>query len=161
MEKRLILFDIDGTLLMTKGFGREAKRRAMLEHFGETGDIANHVFGGKTDWLTLIELLEPFGKTSEDIGRELPAFEELMAQYMRDISHEYDAEPIPHAMELVTNLREREDTLLGLVTGNMEKTAKIKLLNFERDCKVFYQRNLFQFSGFAQNLELNQSGTCL
>ena len=127
MEKRLILFDIDGTLLMTKGFGREAKRRAMLEHFGETGDIANHVFGGKTDWLTLIELLEPFGKTSEDIGRELPAFEELMAQYMRDISHEYDAEPIPHAMELVTNLREREDTLLGLVTGNMEKTAKIKL----------------------------------
>ncbi len=41
------------------------------------------------------------------------------------------------------------------------KTAKIKLLNFERDCKVFYQRNLFQFSGFAQNFELNQSGTCL
>jgi len=127
MDVKLILFDIDGTLLMTKGFGREAKRLAMLEHFGETGDIANHVFGGKTDWLTLIELLEPFGKTSDDIKRELPVFEELMAQYMRDIRHEYTAEPIPYAMELVTMLHERDDIVLGLVTGNMEKTAKIKL----------------------------------
>ncbi len=40
-------------------------------------------------------------------------------------------------------------------------TAKAKLLNFERDLLAFYQRNLFQFSGFAQNFELNQSGTCL
>lgn len=127
MGTRLILFDIDGTLLMSKGIGRESKKRAMLEHFGETGNIANHVFGGKTDWLTLIELLEPFGKTAEDIGREMPAFQERMAQHMDALRNEYEATAIPYAMELVHMLREREDTVIGIVTGNMEKTAKIKL----------------------------------
>lgn len=127
METQLILFDIDGTLLMTKGFGREAKRRAMLEHFGEAGDIVNHVFGGKTDWLTLVELLEPFGKTAEDIKSKLPAFEETMAKHMREMRDDYEAIPIPHAMELVKSLQERDDVTVGLVTGNMQKTAEIKL----------------------------------
>lgn len=124
---RLVLFDIDGTLLISKGIGREAKRRAMLEHFGETGDIANHIFGGKTDWFTLVELLEPFGKTSDEIGKELAMFEERMARHMRELMHEYEAHPIPHAMELVQCLRERDDVVLGLLTGNMEKTARVKL----------------------------------
>lgn len=127
MSKKLILFDIDGTLLLSKGIGREAKRRAMIDHFGETGDIANHVFGGKTDWFTLVELLEPHGKTSDDIGRELAVFEGKMAQHMRNLMHEYVADPIPHAMELVECLLERDDVVLGLVTGNMEKTARVKL----------------------------------
>ena len=127
MTTRLILFDIDGTLLMSKGIGRESKRRAMLEYYGEVGNIDNHFFGGKTDWYTLVELLEPFGKTSENIGEELPIFEELMAKHMNDLRDQYTADAIPHAMELVNTLRERDDTMIGLVTGNMSKTAPIKL----------------------------------
>lgn len=127
MITRLILFDIDGTLLMSKGIGRESKRRAMLEYYGEVGNIDDHVFGGKTDWYTLIELLEPFGKTADDIGRELPLFEDIMAHHMDDLRDQYQADTIPHAMELVNALRERDDTMIGLVTGNMSKTAPIKL----------------------------------
>ena len=127
MITRLILFDIDGTLLMSKGIGRESKRRAMLEFYGEVGDLDNHVFGGKTDWLTLVELLESVGKTSDDIGRELPMFEEIMARHMDELRNQFVADPIPHAMELVNTLRERDDTMIGLVTGNMSKTAPIKL----------------------------------
>jgi phosphoglycolate phosphatase len=127
MITRLILFDIDGTLLMSKGIGRESKRRAMQEYYGEVGNIDNHVFGGKTDWYSLIELLEPFGKTSNDIGRELPMFENIMAQHMNDLRNQYVADTIPYAMELVNELRERDDTMVGLVTGNMSKTARIKL----------------------------------
>jgi phosphoglycolate phosphatase len=127
MVTRLILFDIDGTLLMSKGIGRESKRRAMLEFYGEVGNLDTHVFGGKTDWLTLVELLEPHGKTSEDIGRDMPMFEEIMARHMDELRNEYVAETIPHAMELVTSLRERDDTMIGLVTGNMSKTSPIKL----------------------------------
>lgn len=127
MITRLILFDIDGTLLMSKGIGRESKRRAMLDYYSEVGNIDNHVFGGKTDWYSLIELLEPFGKTVDDIGRELPKFENIMAQHMSDLRNQYVADTIPHAMELVNELRERDDTMIGLVTGNMSKTARIKL----------------------------------
>jgi beta-phosphoglucomutase-like phosphatase (HAD superfamily) len=47
--KRLILFDIDGTLISTRGAAKRAFERAMLEVYGTTGPIATHDFSGKTD----------------------------------------------------------------------------------------------------------------
>ena len=124
---KLVLFDIDGTLLISRGIGREAKRRAMLECFGQTGDLDNHVFGGKTDWGILADLQAPFGLSSADIGRAMPQYESIMARHMRAISGGFSADAIPHAPELVHKLRARDDTLVGLVTGNTSKTAAIKL----------------------------------
>ena len=124
---KLVLFDIDGTLLISRGIGRQAKRQAMLECFGVTGDLDNHHFGGKTDWRIIAELLAPFGMTSDEVGRAMPAYETIMARHMRAIRGDYKADAIPGAMELVAALREREDALLGLVTGNTSKTAAIKL----------------------------------
>ncbi len=132
---KLILFDIDGTLLISRGIGREAKRRAMLETFGEVGDLDKHVFGGKTDWRILADLLAPYGKSPDDIGREIARYERVMARHMREIKDNYCADAIPHAMELVKNLRDRADTIVGLVTGNTSMTADIKLemAGFKRD----------------------------
>ncbi len=124
---KLLLFDIDGTLLISRGLGREAKRLAMLECFGETGDLDNHVFGGKTDWGIVAELLAPFGVTAGEVGRAMPAYETVMARHMRAISGAYKTQAIPQAMALARALRGRADTLLGLVTGNTSKTAAIKL----------------------------------
>jgi len=124
---KLVLFDIDGTLLISRGIGREAKRRAMQACFGMTGDLDNHVFGGKTDWGIVAELLAPFGLTSAEVGRAMPDYESLMARYMREIRDRYRADAIPHALELVDALRERDDAIVGLVTGNTGKTALIKL----------------------------------
>lgn len=125
--ERLVLFDIDGTLLISRGIGREAKRRAMQEHFGAVGDLDSHVFGGKTDWRILADLLAPFGKSLSDIGREMDVYERVMARHMRAIRHNYQADALPHAMELVQTLRHRRDVIVGLVTGNTSKTAAIKL----------------------------------
>ncbi|MBC8098739.1 MAG: hydrolase, partial [Armatimonadetes bacterium] len=61
----LILFDIDGTLLLTQGAGRESTREAMLEVFGTESTVATHTFGGKTDWQTLTELLTAHGVDAE------------------------------------------------------------------------------------------------
>ena len=132
---KLVLFDIDGTLLISRGIGREAKRRAMQECFGMTGDLDNHVFGGKTDWRIVTELLAPHGVSAHDVGRAMPAYEAVMARHMRAIMGGYRAEPIPHAMELVSALRQRDNALIGLVTGNTSKTAAIKLemAGFDRD----------------------------
>ena len=47
--RRLLLFDVDGTLIETRGAGRSALRAAMLEVFGEAGTIDGHDFRGKTD----------------------------------------------------------------------------------------------------------------
>ena len=124
---KLVLFDIDGTLLISRGIGREAKRQAMLECFGRTGDLDNHAFGGKTDWRIIAELLAPYGVSSADVGRAMPAYETVMARHMRAIRSQFQAQAIPDAMALVGALRERENTLVGLVTGNTSKTASIKL----------------------------------
>lgn len=124
---KLVLFDIDGTLLISRGIGREAKRQAMLECFGRTGDLDNHVFGGKTDWRIVAELLAPYGISSADVGRAMPAYETVMARHMRAIRSRYQAEAIPDALELVGALRMRDSALVGLVTGNTSKTAAIKL----------------------------------
>lgn len=136
MKPKLILFDIDGTLLISRGIGREAKRRAMLETFGEVGDLDNHVFGGKTDWQILADLLAPYGKTSADIGLEMPRYERIMARHMRAIQADFRADALPNALELVQSLHARADVIVGLVTGNTSMTAEIKLAmaGFQRDC---------------------------
>jgi len=127
MTDRLILFDIDGTLLMSSGIGREAKRLAMQEFFETTGDIDNHVFGGKTDWRILADLLEPEGKTVEEIGQIMADYQVVMTRHMEAIKDKFEVTPVPYAMELIKSLRDRDDVWLGLVTGNMEQTAYIKL----------------------------------
>ena len=66
---RLILFDIDGTLVLDARRGREATQYAMIEVFGTCGALAAHKFGGKTDWQTLSELLHEVGVSYDDIER--------------------------------------------------------------------------------------------
>ena len=125
--KGLFLFDIDGTLLISRGIGREAKRRAMLERFGTTGDLDNYVFGGKTDWRIVADLLAPHGVTSAEVERAMPAYEADLARHMRQLSGDYPAKALPQALALVHRLRECDNALIGLVTGNTSKTAAIKL----------------------------------
>ena len=140
---KLVLFDIDGTLLLSRGIGREAKRRAMLERFGSVGALDDIAFGGKTDWHILAELLAPLGYTPGDIGREMPAYEQIMARHMRQIQADFQAQPLPHALDVVTNFRDRADVTVGIVTGNTSLTAKIKLE------MAGFQRNWFAIGAFG------------
>ncbi len=124
---RLFLFDIDCTLLLTRGAGRESNRRAMVEVFGTSGALEGHKFGGKTDWQTLIELLIDEGFSHAEIERKLPAYSEAMARHLAAIIPDYDAFAMPGALELVESLRQRDDVGLGIVTGNVPGAAAVKL----------------------------------
>jgi phosphoglycolate phosphatase len=127
MAVQLILFDIDGTLLHGKGIGREATRRAMLEVFGTEGTIDGHQFAGKTDWLTLCEVLAGQGYSAEAVGRHLPVYEQSLARHMAELVADYEVVGLPGALEIVTVLRQRADCVLGIVTGNVSTTAPVKL----------------------------------
>ena len=124
---RLILFDIDGTLVWTKGAGRESTRLAMTEVFGTVGTLAAHKFGGKTDWQTLMELLHEEGVSYADIERAMPAYNAAMGRQLTAVIGQYDVQPCPGAVEAVEALRQRTDLAFGLVTGNVSSTAPIKL----------------------------------
>ncbi len=124
---QLILWDIDGTLLMPKGVGREATRLAMLEVFKTDAGLATHYFGGKTDWRTLLDLLPAQGFTETAIQESLPAYAQSVAQHMSRIIVDYSVEQCPGAHALVTELHRMGHPLQALVTGNTASIAPIKL----------------------------------
>ncbi len=124
---QLILWDIDGTLLMPKGVGRAATRLAMLEVFNTDAGLETHYFGGKTDWRTLLDLLPSQGFTEAAIQESLPAYAQSVAQHMSRIIVDYPVEQCPGAHALVTELHRMGHPLQGLVTGNTVSIAPIKL----------------------------------
>jgi phosphoglycolate phosphatase-like HAD superfamily hydrolase len=124
---RLILFDIDGTLLVTKGAGRAATRAAMLKVFGTCGKVDTHDFSGKTDWFTLLELLTPEGFKESDIEHRLPAYEKEMAVFLEHFMQNYAVWACLGALELVHSLRRMEHVHLGVITGNVGAVTPIKL----------------------------------
>jgi phosphoglycolate phosphatase-like HAD superfamily hydrolase len=124
---KLLLFDIDGTLIKSKGASREAKALAMEEVFGTSASIRTHHFGGKTDWQILREVLGPYGIGSEEIGRKMPQYEQVFGKKLAEAIVNFEVTALPNAIELVEELRQRSDILLGLVTGNTSQTAPIKL----------------------------------
>lgn len=127
MIRKLLLFDIDGTLLNGKGSTREAKALAMEEVFGTAAGVRTHSFGGKTDWQILREVLEPHGVTGLQIGQMMPHFERVFGEKLEEIIGNFEVEALAGAKELLHILDKRPDTMLGLVTGNTSLTAPIKL----------------------------------
>ncbi|MBE0690543.1 MAG: HAD family hydrolase [Anaerolineae bacterium] len=126
-KTRLYLFDIDCTLLWSQGAGRVAMGHAMLEVFGFRTGIDSHEFAGKTDWLSLVELLAPRGYGHDDIARIMPEYDRAMGKHLARIIGDFDVQPCPGAPDVVAQLRNQEDALLALVTGNVGSSAPIKL----------------------------------
>jgi len=127
--KKLILFDIDGTLLRTRGAARKAFTRAMLEVYGTTGPIATHRFDGKTDPQIARELLRLEGVADERIDAGLPA---LWERYLAELRIELSApghttEVLPGVRSLLDALGEQQDCLIALLTGNIAGGAAAKL----------------------------------
>lgn len=97
-----------------------------MEVFGTCGALEKHDFGGKTDWFTLTELLREEGFSAEEVERAIPAYVQAMERHMGRLIGGFAVEACPGAHALVDELRQR-DILLGLVTGNVQTTAPIKL----------------------------------
>lgn len=125
---KLVLFDIDGTLLRSDGAGKRAIHRALLEVFGATGP-ADYPFDGKTDKQIVRELMRLEGHGDEHIDASMQRLLDLYVRYL----HEELAAPtkrahlLPGVAELLDVLESRDDIILGLLTGNLEQGARAKL----------------------------------
>jgi len=125
--RRLILFDIDGTLVRG-GPAKDAFEHAMVETFGTTGDVAGVSFAGKTDPQIARELLTRAGFTRDEIDSRLP---ELWPRYLGHLEDRLVDRP----MEVLSGVEalldalspHREEVGLGLLTGNIEGGARLKL----------------------------------
>lgn len=128
---KLVLFDIDGTLVLTGGAGIRAMNRACEEILGHRGALDGIPVAGRTDRIILHDVLRRIGR---DIEEEL--FLALRDRYLRWLDEEIDRPGrgrkgvMPGVRELLDSLHSRDDTFLGLLTGNFEAGARIKLGHF-------------------------------
>jgi phosphoglycolate phosphatase len=124
--RALLLFDIDGTLL-TGGPAKGAFHRAMLAVYGTAGPIDTHSFGGKTDPQIARELLLADGFEADAIDDGLPKlFDHYLAELERNLV-QLPMVTLPGVEELLSHLGKRDDVGLGLVTGNVQRGAHLKL----------------------------------
>ncbi|HZD11684.1 MAG TPA: HAD family hydrolase [Candidatus Binatia bacterium] len=124
---RLILFDIDGTLLTSNGAGIATLAFALQEIFGTTGSIDRVDFAGKTDPSIITEILSTAGIDGSRIQAELHRIYEHMAHSALDIFPTRGVMPCSGVPQLLDELQQRPDVILGLVTGNNHLTGPLKL----------------------------------
>jgi phosphoglycolate phosphatase len=129
---RLILFDIDGTLLWTDGAGRRAIHKALLDEMGTAGPIDGYRFDGKTDPQIVRELMELAGhpdfQSHERITAVCRRYVELLTA---ELAKPTQATRIyPGIKDLLAALEPHEaksQAIVGLLTGNVEHGAALKL----------------------------------
>lgn len=144
MTTRLLLFDIDGTLLSC---GRQTARMfadCLLEVFGTTGDLAAYDFGGKTDGQIVLELMGGAGLATEEVRGRLPRMRELyLARLAAELSRE-SMRLMPGVEDTLARLTDRGEHSLALLTGNWEPGARAKLGRFDLN-------HHFPFGGFGDD----------
>src|SRR6185437_6675669 len=125
---KLVLFDIDGTILLTDGAGRRAIQRALREIFGSAGPD-QHRFDGKTDPQIVREMMRLDGHADAHIDERMPR---LLERYVECLNDELAAHPagvrlMAGIRPLLDALEHRNDVILGLLTGNLAGGARAKL----------------------------------
>lgn len=134
---KLLLFDIDGTLIRSNSAGRLAMAAALQELFGTSGPLDSYNMSGKTDARIITDLLTAVGISAKEINEKLPAVYELMAIKAQEIYPERDILPCPGVHDLLVKLQGRDDVIVGLLTGNSESTTPLKLLAANIDPEQF------------------------
>ena len=127
----LVLFDIDGTLISTGGAGMRAFYRALRDIFGIDGEHRMLRPDGKTDPLIARELLAAFGmedRWSDKVREALfSSYLSHLEEEMRRAMEEGLIRVLPGVVNLLETLSTQPDFYVGLVTGNIEEGARIKL----------------------------------
>lgn len=122
---KLILFDIDGTLVRTNGTTRRAVEEALADLVGRPLETKDVRFSGKTDLQIMAEVFELNGvEVTRDLVREAL---DLYVRVAHPLMQRKDVTVLPGVRTLLDDLRSRSDVHVGLVTGNVEEMAYRKL----------------------------------
>ncbi len=128
--RKLVLFDIDGTILWTDGAGRRAIKEALIAEMGTAGPIDNgYRLDGKTDPQIVRELMmaanHPHAGSEAHTTRVLQRYVEALGRELQAAGKE--ARVFPGVETLIDELERRGDAVVGLLTGNVVGGANLKL----------------------------------
>jgi phosphoglycolate phosphatase-like HAD superfamily hydrolase len=146
MPRTILMFDVDGTLVLSGGAGSRALDRALFAIHGISGAMQGIRPGGMTDPAIVREIFrtrvgrDPTASEADAVYRAyIPLLEE-------EVAASEGFRVMPGIGPLLRELAAREDIFLGLVTGNLEEGARIKLA---RPGLI----NHFRFGGFGSDSE--------
>src|SRR5438874_2382976 len=141
-QKRLLLFDIDGTLIHSGGAGIHALILAFKERFGIDDDLHDIEIAGMTDSGIVLSILNK---------HEIPASNENVSGFLDSYVHFLSLELprrkgklLPGVLELLERLKSRPHVVLALLTGNVSRGARLKLEHYG----VWH---FFEFGAFADD----------
>jgi len=124
---RLVLWDIDGTLVDTSGHGRDAFEDAFAQVLGRPATLGDIAMSGRTDHSIALELLEINGEPVAD--ERLPEIFTALngALDARRDGIARDGRVLPGVPAVIAALAARDDVAQSLLTGNIEPNAHVKL----------------------------------
>lgn len=125
----VLLFDIDGTLVLTGGAGGRAMSRAFEDLYGIPNGFEGVPFNGRTDTWILANAAKAHAIDAEALAR----FKPLYLSYLADELHKPGPRKgvMPGVGPLLEALSTRDDVFLALLTGNFEQGARLKLEHFD------------------------------
>lgn len=126
---KLILFDIDGTLINSHGMGKRGFEITLQKWFGRHIEMSGVDWFGRTDEEILTEIMTAEGFSVTDIRNALPRIYGEYVILFRDFArhHRDQFELLPGVLPLLETLNTMDEIRLGLVTGNLMEAAFIKL----------------------------------
>jgi phosphoglycolate phosphatase len=128
-KSTLLLWDIDGTLIVSQGAGVRAMERALTKCFGATCDLSVIDWAGRTDSWIVTEVLRHVGLeyTPENARAYLETYLELLPQELRSGPQ---GQVLPGVTTLLDLFHQRTDVAQGLLTGNLRRGAEHKLTHY-------------------------------
>jgi len=125
--RRLVLFDIDSTLIDARGAGGRALLAAVADAYGVSGELDGYSFHGRTDRQIVRELAGMWGVPPVEVDA---AMDRCLADYVERLKGELAGGRVivlPGVPELLSALAGDSRVTLGLLTGNVERGARLKL----------------------------------
>ena len=126
---KTLLFDIDGTLVVTNNSGSGALEHAIRDGFGLARGRIDIEFGGRTDRSIFVELLEKneIEPTLENQRR----LETRYARFLPGVLHDSGGRVLPGVTRLLERVSPNELFRCCVMTGNLVRTADVKLRHFD------------------------------
>jgi len=146
---KLVLFDVDGTLLVTGGAGSRAIKAALKRLIGE-GFVWHPITPGLLDPQIYAELAQKNGFAQHEAGHDT-----YQQHYLDALQRELEiagdqARLLPGVRGLIEQLSRREDVVIGLLTGNYRRGVEMKLAAANIPMEVF-QINAFAEDGRSRD----------
>lgn len=141
-QNRLLLFDIDWTLITTGGAGDRAIKLVIEKRYGVQDDLHDLEIAGRTDSFIAASVLKKYG--AEPTRENIDTFLDEYIAFLAEELPKREGHVMPGVREILERMQTESERVLGLLTGNVERGAKLKLSRYAL-------WDFFEFGAFADD----------